>query len=62
MCARACMRAILNAMAWYLPMGCPNALRSLAYLTDSSTQPCAAPTDSAAIAMRPSSRIERKLA
>src|SRR6185369_2991168 len=33
-----------------------------AYLTHSSTQPCAAPTDSAAIAIRPSSRMRRKLA
>ena len=62
MWARASIRAILNAMAWYLPMFCPNALRSLAYFTDWSTQPWAAPTARAAMAIRPSSRMERKLA
>ena len=56
------MSAIWNWTAWLLPIGRPNAVRSLAYFTDSSTQPCASPTDSAAIAIRPPSRIDRNCA
>ena len=54
--------AIMNWMAWLRPIGWPNASRWAAYLTDSSTQPCARPTDSAEIAIRPSSRMERNCA
>src|SRR6476660_4551303 len=56
------MSAILNEIAWLAPIGRPNATRSLAYFTDSSTQPWASPTPRAAIAMRPSSRIDRNWA
>ena len=62
MWARASMRAILNAIAWNEPIFWPMDSRSRAYLTDSSTQPCAAPVATAAIATRPSSRIDRKFA
>src|SRR5580692_10568708 len=43
-------------------MGAPNASRCLAYVTDSSTHPCANPTASALIAIRPSSSVERNCA
>ena len=56
------MSAILNWMAWFAPIGRPNACRSLAYFTDSSTQPWARPVARAAIAMRPSSRMRRNWA
>ena len=56
------MRAILNSIAWKRPIAVPKAVRSRAYLTDSSTHPWAAPVASAAMATRPSSRICRKLA
>ena len=59
MWARACIRAMVKAMDWLAPMGRPNASRSLAYFTLSSTQPWATPVASAAIAMRPSSRMRR---
>ena len=62
MWARISMSAILNWIAWLAPIGRPNACRSLAYFTDSSTQPCARPVASAAIAIRPSSRIRRNWA
>src|SRR3954463_587338 len=52
----------MNWIAWLRPIGCPNASRSRAYFTDSSTQPCASPTDSADIAIRHSSRIDRTCA
>jgi hypothetical protein len=56
------MSAIMNWIAWLRPIGEPNASRWAAYFTDSSTQPCASPTASAEIAMRPSSRIDRNCA
>ncbi len=62
MCARISMSAILNWIAWLAPIGFPKACRSLAYFTDSSTQPCARPVDSAEMAIRPSSRIRRNCA
>src|SRR5215218_2445648 len=52
----------MNWIAWLRPIGWPKASRWPAYLTDSSTQPCASPTASAEIAMRPSSRIDRNCA
>src|SRR5689334_23689974 len=56
------MSAIMNWTAWLSPIGRPNAMRCFAYDTDSSTQPWARPTESAAIAIRPSSRIRRNWA
>src|SRR6516162_5768433 len=56
------MSATLNCSAWNLPISPPNASRSLIYRSDSSTQPCASPTDSAAIATRPSSSVRRNCA
>ena len=56
------MSTILNWRAWNAPMGRPNAWRSFAYFTLSSRHPWASPTDSAAMAMRPSSRVRRNWA
>jgi hypothetical protein len=53
------MSAILNAIACWRAIGWPNASRSFAYRTHSSTQPWINPTASAEIAMRPSSRVLR---
>src|ERR1700712_6149909 len=41
-----------NWMPWFVDSGLPNGLRSVAYLTDSLTQYCAAPSDDAAWRMR----------
>ena len=41
-----------NWMPWFVDSGLPNGLRSLAYLTDSLMQNCAAPSDEAAWRMR----------
>ena len=56
------MSAILKAIAWKPAIGWPNAWRSRAYLAYSSTQPWHRPVARAATAMRPSSRVRRKLA
>jgi len=61
-CTRTSMSATVNWIAWCWPMGRPNASRWPAYLTHSSTQPCASPVASAAIATRPSVRIRRNWA
>ncbi len=62
MWARVSISAILNWIAWFAPIGLPNAWRSCAYFTDSSTQPCARPVARAEIAIRPSSRMRRNWA
>ena len=53
------MSASFDWIAWYLEIGLPNARRSLAYLSASSSAPCASPTPIAATPMRPMSRMCR---
>ncbi len=56
------MSASMKRMAWKLPMGCPKATRSWAYLTDSSSAPWAMPVAWAAMPTRPSSSVRRAMA
>src|SRR5882724_3159103 len=51
------MSAIIQRSAWKSAMGLPNALRSLAYATLSSSAPRPSPTLSAPMVIRPLSRI-----
>ena len=56
------MSASLNWIAWFAPIGRPNACRSRAYFTDSSTHPCASPVDNAAIAAHQAALIVEQIA
>ena len=53
------MSATMKATPWNVPIGRPNCSRVWAYGIDASSAPCAMPTASAPIEMRPPSRIRR---
>ena len=53
------MSASLAWIAWNFEIGLPNARRSLAYVSASSSAPCASPTPIAATPIRPMSRMCR---
>ena len=51
------MRASLNLIAWNFAIGCPNWMRSFAYLTAASSAACETPTERASWVIRPPSSV-----